>query len=863
MRKVVSILFICTHLFCFSQLKTKSLNQCHWKFKNVAENKWMPAKVPGTVHTDLLSNKIIPEPYYGNNEKSLQWIEEKDWEYQCYFNISKSEFFKNHIELELKGLDTYAGVYVNDSLVLTADNMFREWNIDVKKYVCKGKNKLKIVFYSAVKKGKEAAAKLRYTLPGDEKVFTRKAQYQYGWDWGPRFVTCGIWKDVGLVFWDDAKINHVKYVQNVLTDSVAHIEFVCTIESDKEVNAFIDAGLDSESDNFNQRTEKIHLQKGIYEYSIPLTIRNPQRWWIRDLGESFLYNYTIDLTYNSKVLDKKQIAIGLRTIELVNEKDSIGTSFYFKLNGRPVFMKGANYIPQDNFVTRITLEKYERAVLSALDANMNMLRVWGGGIYEQDEFYELCDQLGILVWQDMMFACAMYPADSAFLNNVSNEVTQQVQRLRNHPAIALWCGNNEIDEGWKNWGWQKQYNYSYSDSTTIANNYQLLFEKTIKDLVNNNDDSRAYWPSSPSIGWGHKESLTQGDAHYWGVWWGMEPFEIYNNKVGRFMSEYGFQGMPQASTLFKVGLYAPAKKKNENYDKGENVSAFYSHRIDSTVLNAHQKHPKGFETIHTYMQRDFKVPVSNYDSYTYISQLVQAKGLKTAIEAHRRNKPYCMGTLYWQLNDCWPVTSWSSVDYFGNYKAAHYEVKRLYKDVIISVDDSNADSSAVYIVSDYQKTLKGELRLSLCDFNGKVLWSKMKDVVVASNSSQMCFYFDKSILNLYEKNKIVLRIEFVENNYRINSTVAMHYFVKEKELDLIKGSYKVTKVNSYSTNSFSISSNVLLKNAMITIDGKEFILNDNYFDMFPGTEYFIYLPFGEKIKNIDKKIKIVSLVDTY
>jgi beta-mannosidase len=215
------------------------LNQCHWKFKNVAENKWMPAKVPGTVHTDLLSNKIIPEPYYGNNEKSLQWIEEKDWEYQCYFNISKSEFFKNHIELELKGLDTYAGVYVNDSLVLTADNMFREWNIDVKKYVCKGKNKLKIVFYSAVKKGKEAAAKLRYTLPGDEKVFTRKAQYQYGWDWGPRFVTCGIWKDVGLVFWDDAKINHVKYVQNVLTDSVAHIEFVCTIESDKEVNRTI------------------------------------------------------------------------------------------------------------------------------------------------------------------------------------------------------------------------------------------------------------------------------------------------------------------------------------------------------------------------------------------------------------------------------------------------------------------------------------------------------------------------------------------------------------------------------------------------------------------------------------------------
>lgn len=853
-----TIWFAAFCLLASAQNMERSLNNVKWVFRNVKDKTWHPAKVPGTVHTDLLNNHLIPDPYFRDNEKSLQWIDTAEWEYQCNIDITKQEFSKDHIELNFKGLDTYAKVYLNNVLIIQADNMFRAWSADIKPQARIGNNILRIIFASATKRGKEEATKLPYTLPGEDKVFTRKAQYQYGWDWGPRFITCGIWKDVQLKCWNTARIHTIQSVQETLTDSLAVLLFHLTIESDLDGNANISIATNSHLPAQSNFSKLLQLKKGVHQYAVKRIIKNPKRWWCNGLGNPYLYSFSFKLKTNS-LLDEKTITIGLRTIEWVNEKDSIGTSFYFKVNGKPVFMKGANFIPLDNFIPRVSKGDYQWMVKNAAAANMNMLRVWGGGIYEQDDFYEQCDRNGILVWQDFMFACAMYPGDSAFINNVSVEAKEQVERLSNHPCIALWCGNNEVDEGWENWGWQKQYNYSPKDSSAIARNYDVLFNHRLKDIVATYGHSWAYWPSSPGIGWGRKESLLHGDSHYWGVWWGMEPFETYNKKTGRFVSEYGFQGMPAVTTLSGVGIFKTTGDSNRMKEKMNPSFA----EIDSAVLKVHQKHPTGFETINTYLLRDYKMPKNNFVHYTYISQLLQADGLRTAIEAHRRNKPYCMGSLYWQLNDCWPVTSWSTIDYRHHFKAAHYQVKRSFKDVIISVTE-NHDSCFVYIISDLQRSIiNARLTISLNGLDGKVFWSKVMRVVIDSNASKMMYAFPKSILDGNEVGHLFMHtIVGVHDGASILAD-NVHYFVQPKDLQLQKPDFTLTEGINHSVQSFTINSSTLMKNAMITIENQEINLSDNFVDLLPDQPVTFYLPKMKRIKHLKDKIKIVSLFDTY
>lgn len=824
-----------------AQVFEKNLNKQNWKFRKKGDTKWYKASVPGTVHTDLLENKIIPDPFFGDNEKKLQWIENENWEYSTTFRLSDKELKQDNIELQFEGLDTYAKVFLNDSLILSADNMFRIWTVEIKKYLHKEKNKLYILFESPVGKGKEESAKLSYTLPGDEKVFTRKAQYQFGWDWGPRFVTSGIWKDVKISSWNDARILNTQCIQKKLTDSIAELEFICEIKSDVNASAYLDISYAFTKDLSGQRTNKIKLTKGVNTYSVFYDIRKPQKWWTNGLGFPSMYYFDINLSYDSRILTHEKISVGLRTLELVQESDSVGASFYFKLNGIPVFMKGANYIPPDNFLPRVSGSDYNAIIKNAVDANMNMLRVWGGGIYADDQFYNECDRNGILVWQDFMFACAMYPADEHFKNNVAEEVKGQVKRLRNHPCIALWCGNNEIEEGWKNWGWQKQFNYSIQDSTIIANDYHMIFNGLIKDIVKHNDPQRSYWPSSPSIGWGHAASLLKGDSHYWGVWWGMEPFDTFNKKVGRFMSEYGFQGMPEINTFKKIGL------------------KFYDISIDSTILKAHQKHPKGYETIGAYMERDYKVPKDLYN-YIYISQLLQANGMKTAIEAHRRAMPFCMGTLYWQLNDCWPVTSWSSVDYFNNWKASNYFVKKAFENILISVDKVN-NKHRIYVINDGLESKNCRLYVRLIDFKGNVLWSKSTDVKITANSSSIYDVIDIKDFGYFDQRQAALYISLVIDKTEITNT--LYFFVKPKELNLIKPAIEIGKRKCSECQCFSISSDVLMKDVFLTIDNKPVRFSDNFFDLLPNQEKIIYLPKNVKIRNLEKKIKVASLLDTY
>ncbi len=841
MKKLI-ILFlaiICLPILAISQTSVRDLSKEQWLFKNTQENKWFSAKIPGTVHTDLFENKIIPNPFTGNNEKLLQYIERENWEYKTDFYITKTEYQNEQIELNFEGLDTYAKVFVNDSLILTANNMFRTWNLEVKRFLKIGNNQLKIVFESAVNRGEVEAKKLPYELPGNEKVFTRKAQYHYGWDWGPRFVTCGIYEAIQLHFWNQAKINHVQFIQEKLTKELAIIHFKVEVNcSQKGLYSFGIYNSKPSRDLPLFKDTFIELQKGINTVLLNAKIKNPELWWTHHLGKQNLYYYTIFLESASKKIDLKHVTFGLRTIELVQENDSLGKSFLFKLNGIPVFMKGANYIPEDNFLPRVTYSKTKQLINDAKAANMNMLRVWGGGEYASDYFYQLCNENGILVWQDFMFACAMYPGDSAFLENVNAEVNDQIIRLRNNPSLAIWCGNNEIDEGWKNWGWQKQFKFNSNDSTKIWNDYVLLFENNIKNAVQLLDKSRFYWPSSPSIGWGRKESLTQGDAHYWGVWWGMEPFKTYEKKVGRFMSEYGFQGMPSLNTFTKMGALQYTKN---------------GLKIDSTILKTHQKHPTGFETIQTYMERDYPIPKS-FENYIYVSQLLQAEGMKTAIEAHRRTMPYCMGTLYWQLNDCWPVTSWSSVDYDGNWKALHYQVKKSYENLLVTFEEKN-DAVLVFIVSDQLENIKGNLTIKVLDFDGKMVLTENVEIIVKPNTSSIYYYFDtskmKGELNI---NNLVLSATFNNVNTKIN---ALHYFVKPKDLLLQKPSFEIRNLRG---NQIEISSDKLAKKVYLYSNDNSIIFEDNYFDLLPNEKKIIQLnkSFSAKIL---PKINIKTLFD--
>jgi beta-mannosidase len=461
-----------------SPLKTIKLNQ-GWQFRQAGDTAWHPATVPGTVHTDLYHNGMIEDPFFRTNEKNLQWIDKVDWEYQTIITADKDLLKNENIELVCEGLDTYAEVYLNDSLILTTDNMFREWRAECKSCLKEGGNKLRIYFRSPVKEDLPKLEKLGYQLPavndqsengglGDKKIspFARKAGYHYGWDWGPRFVTSGIWRPVYLQSWDRAKITAMQIVQKQVLAEKALFEGVFEIQATNKQKALLSIFNDDTS--VQLANIEIELLAGLNRVTVDFEIKNPRLWWTNGLGKAHLYKISGRLATGDDSIDQLTTHIGIRTLKLVQEKDTAGKTFYFELNGIPLFIKGANYIPNDNFLPSVSTGEYEEVIQAAVDVKMNMLRVWGGGIYENDIFYNLCDKNGILVWQDFMFACAMYPGDDAFIENVKQEAIQNVKRLRNHPCIALWCGNNEIDAAWGygtdgGWGWKEEFSKAIQD----------------------------------------------------------------------------------------------------------------------------------------------------------------------------------------------------------------------------------------------------------------------------------------------------------------------------------------------------------------------------------------------------------------
>jgi len=588
---------------------------------------------------------------------------------------------------------------------------------------------------------------------------------------------------------------------------------------------------------FESVSHPVVLEPGLNRFQVPIRIPDPQLWWPNGLGEAHLYTAEATLRASRRT-DTLTTRFGLRTIELVTEPDSLGESFFFRVNGLPVFMKGANIIPLDHFSPRVSEEDYQEIFRDVVGANMNMLRVWGGGIYEEDIFYDLADEHGILIWQDFMFANGMYPGDSLFLANVQAEATHQVRRLRGHPSLALWCGNNEMDEAWRNWGWARNY-LTPEDSTAVRDAYEAIFHGLLPEVVAVEDPQRQYWPSSPSLGWGDPESLNRGDSHYWGVWHGQEPFQVFEEKLPRFSSEFGFQAFPPMETV--AAFTQPGDR----------------HLSDPALL-VHQKHPIGNELISTYMERDYPVPEA-FDDFVYVSQLLQARGMRTAFEAHRRAKPRTMGTLYWQLNDTWPVVSWSSRDYLGRWKALHYAAKEAFASVLIS-PTLRGDSMEVWGVSDRILDLEGTLYLELLDFDGAVLWQAPISAVIPANGSQLLWEGSSSaLLGDVDSRRALLVGEFVASGGQPTGNPSLLYFHPPKELDLGAPTIRFEMTREGSEVLLTLEADVLAKDVYLSLDGTHF--SDNFFDLLPGRSQTVRLETDLSVDRAEADLIIRTLAE--
>lgn len=849
--KSLSLILVLAALILFGcsqpkPMKTQLLDS-NWQFRKAGDSEWLQAKVPGCVHTDLLDNQKIPDPFFRKNELEVKWVETTDWEYATTFELTPEMAKFANLDMQFDGLDTYADVYVNDSLVLQADNMFLGWTVPVKNVVKPGENHLRIYFRSAVNVGMEKLKKVPYLImaaneiaPENERtnVFTRKAPFHYGWDWGPRLVTCGIWKPVTLFGWDKATIKDL-YIKplKVAADAATY-----RVSAEIECNAAANADLEVWVDNQKLATQKAKLEAGYQTQAIEFTLEKPELWWTRGLGGQKLYNVELKLNMGGKTVQTLQHRLGVRTIELAREKDSTGTSFTFKVNGVPVFMKGANYIPSDIFTTRNTVENYKRVVQDAADANMNMIRIWGGAIYEGNEFYDLLDENGILAWNDFMFACNMQPDDSLHLDNIRKEAEYNVKRLRNHASIALWCGNNENLRAWNDWGWPEKV--TPGQAAVLWSVYEKIFYKILPEVVEKYHPEVTFWPSSPQGENNTPSNPKSGDEHDWRIWFGDVPFSTYAENTCRFISEYGLQSFPEMKTI-------KAFAADEDLAYRSPIMEHRQRSLMSWIASGFN----GNEMINTYIKRYYKAP-KDFESFVSLSQVMQAEGVKFAIETHRRQMPHCMGSLYWQINDCWPTMSWSSVDYFGRWKALHYFVREAFKPVLPVIFREGAEIK-IAIANDNLETAKHQLEATLYDFSGKVLWQKSEEVALAGNSSQTYMAIaEKELLAKGNPAQMVLEVK-VKNS---EATVAenLFYFSEVKALQLEKPVMEKT-IEKAGDNKYVITfkSGTLAKNVALST-ASEGRFSNNYFDMLPGKTYTIGFT-GE----LDGELEVKTMTDSY
>ena len=817
-----------------------------WEFSQAGSNEWMSARVPGTVHQDLLDHGRLPDPFYGMNEQKVQWVEKEDWLYRTVFTVTADQLKSDAVWLTFEGLDTYADVYLNGSLLLKADNMFVGHKLAVKDVLREGENRLMIRFRSPVEETAPQWDTDGFNYPADNdhsekrmSVYTRKAPYSYGWDWGIRLATSGIWRPVKLTFCNGAAIDDFFVRQQEVTEQVAKVDNQLEINNvtttPKEAQVKVVYAYGEQADTL---TRTVVLQPGKNSLSMPAWIEKPHLWMPNGWGDPALYTFTATVSVDGKEVASREEAIGLRSIRVVMEDDKDGKSFYFEVNGKPMFAKGSNYIPGDALLPNMTGERYARLFEDIRAANMNMVRVWGGGIYEDDRFYEEADRNGILVWQDFIFACTTYPHDPTFLKRVSEEAVYNMRRLRNHASLAMWCGNNEIYEGMRYWGWKDKYSPVVWKEMTEG--YDVLFRQLLPELVEANDPGRFYMHGSPyEANWGRPESWKIADSHNWGTWYGQKPFESLDTEIPRFMSEYGFQAFPEMKT---IRMFASP----EDYE------------LESPVMNAHQKASIGNFLIKKTMALYYNVP-EKFEDLIYAGLILQGQGMRHGIEAHRRHRPYCMGSLPWQLNDSWPVVSWSSIDYYGNWKAMHYQIRRAFAPVLVdAIKEGN--NLSYYIMSDRLTDEELTLNLELMDFNGKVYRKQKVDGLLPANTSKL-FYQEPVEQALAGRDSATTFMHMVVKSKKGEVlSDEIYYFAHPKDQLLPKTplQWQVKQKKGYCE--VTVKADKLARDIFIEVPVQGVRFSDNFFDLLPGQKKKVIItsPDGKSLDHLQVTVHQLS-----
>lgn len=726
---------------------------------------WRPAQVPGSVHDDLHKAGVIGDPYVGAPEAGLQWIGLADWEYRARFDVDAATLSRRHAELRFDGLDTFAEVSLNGQPLLKADNAHRTWRANVDGRLRAKGNELRVVFRSPIRtllpQVQAMPHKIAGNYPspyGDEPKdamvgnFARKPAYHLGWDWGPRYVTAGVWRPVHLDSWDQHRITGLAVRTDALDDQRARLSVLLQVEQGAtagKAGVVVDV-LDPDGLRVARIEREVVLQPGANALQLPLEIAQPRRWWPVGYGAQDRYTVQARLDGGGDPAREAALRTGLRSVQLQRDEDAEGgQGFAFVINGVPVFAKGANVIPFESFPARVTRERLRRDLQAARDANMNMLRNWGGGYYESDDFFDIADELGLLVWQDFMFGGGMQPGyDPAFRANVVAEARDNIRRLRHHPSIVLWCGNNEEETAWKDWGHRKQLTAADpAFAAKVWQGYVDLFGNDLRQVVAEEALGVPYWSSSPSNDLDEKANDSRrGDKHYWDVWGGPAlPATAYLHETPRFMSEYGLQAWPQLST---VDAFASRDEQ----------------QIDGPVIRAHQKFMagKGNERLLHYIEREYGTPASFAD-FVYLGQVMQAEGIELAALHHRASRPYTMGSLYWQLNDVWPGASWSSIDYFGHWKALHYHARRFFADVAVAALRDEDGVTRFSLLNDGRQPLTARWRVRVMEVDGREFARQQETITLAPMAAtQVAQLVDADLLKGHDPARSVAAFELLQ-----------------------------------------------------------------------------------------------------
>jgi beta-mannosidase len=785
------------------------------------------ATVPGCVHTDLYQNELLSDPFFRDHEKDQFWIGERDWHYQRVFVVDESLLSQARVLLVCHGLDTLATVSINGVEIAKTDNMYRTYEWDVKSYLQVGNNQIDITFDSPlayVRMKRETGGSLdSWGVPPAHHIsdigWIRKEPCNFGWDWGPKLITSGIWRDIELIGFSEGRLSDVLILQ---AHNAGQVDLTVHVQAEQisdMVKARVKVSFDGE---VLYQSDELTLQDG--SVSVDYRVQNPALWWITGLGEQPLYDIDVELLNERQVVDRVHKRIGLRVLKLERHPEDKGESFYFSCNGVPFFSKGANWIPLTPYPHVVDEAQYRKLIQAAEDANMNMLRVWGGGIYEPDIFYDLCDEYGIAVWQDFMFACSTYPSfDDDFMATVEAEARDNVRRIRHHASLALWCGNNEVEQGMSDSLWTLSMSWE---------NYAKLFDDLLGGIVKALDPQRDYWPGSPHTPIVRREDWMNphyGDTHLWYVWHQKEPFEWYRTRPDRFISEFGFQSFPPMETISEFALTEDCN-------------------ITSYVMEYHQRSGIGNNTIIHYMMDWFRLP-SSFESTVLLSQILQGMAMKYAVEHWRRNMPYTMGTLYWQFNDVWPAPTWSSLDWHGNWKALHFIAKRFYAPLLISgLEDVETGTLQIHITSDLQQEQSAIVEWNVTDVEtGEQLNIRdAQSVVIAPNSSQLIHTIDLTdVLEQYTARNVIVWLRLVVDGQVVSWNTA--FFSRPKHLMLSQPRFE-TRYEAIDGQTFNItvtSSHPALYVHFKLPDIKGAVFSDNYMDLGAGESVTVQLSLSE------------------